>query len=214
MTIRVILADDHPVILFGVRQMLSTSADISVVAEVSDPKTLMETLASVPCDVLVTDFSMPGTPGSDGLVMLNAIRNKFPKVRVIVLTMLENPGLLNGMCSSGALAVLHKRHKLTELPTAITTAYRLRRYPCSSAQRELCNCGIDSTVGKPISVLSPRELEVMRLLVGGMTVTGVALYLSRSIKTVSTQKHSAMKKLGMSSDSELFNYGLNYGLLG
>ncbi|WP_236054391.1 response regulator transcription factor [Pseudomonas arcuscaelestis] len=212
MTIRVILADDHPAIILGVRHALNAVAGISVVAEAPDPKILMEKLGAVACDVLVTDFSMPCDNTPDGLVMLNSIRRKFPAIRVVVLTMLENPALLSSMSHAGALAILNKRYELSVLPEAIVAAFQRRPYRVASSQLNPSRPAVEAPDELFEHALSSRELEVVRLYVGGMTLTEVALHLNRSIKTISTQKQSAMRKLGLSNDPELYDYAMKQGL--
>ena len=211
-TIRVMLADDHPLIVFAVRETLCRNLGFTVVAEATNPQALMENLAKVDCDVLVTDFSMPFPAAPDGLVMLNAIRSRFPAVRVVVLTMLENPGLMTSMRKAGALGILNKRDDMRELAAAVVAAFQRRAHLGSSVQREIAKLEIAAPIDSAIKILSPREMEVVRLYVGGMTTSEVARYLHRSINTVSTQKHSAMRKLGVKNDSELFNYALEHGL--
>lgn len=215
MSIRVIVADDHPLILFGVRQTLGQALGIAVVADAPDPKVLLERLEMPGCDVLVTDFAMPCEEAADGLVMLNAIRIKFPKVRVVVLTMLENPGLVVSMRNAGVLGVIHKRDDLKELPAAIIAAFQARTYLGASIQQRLDKADARRRGGKDaIGSLSPRELEVIRLYVSGMSTTEVAKHLHRSANTISTQKHSAMKKLRVENDTELYAYAIKHGLIG
>ncbi|SOZ64449.1 Regulatory protein, LuxR:Response regulator receiver [Cupriavidus taiwanensis] len=213
MAIRVILADDHPLILFGVRQSLAQANGISVVADASNPRGLMEKLQSPGCDVLVTDFYMPGTNGPDGLVMLNSTRLRFPRVRVVVLTTLENLGLVKSMRTAGVLAVVNKRDDLTELPSAIMAAFKGRPYLSTSLQRQMDENDLEAPAkGQPATALSPREMEVVRLYVSGLSTTAVAKRLHRSVNTISTQKHSAMRKLGLVSDTELYAYAIEHGL--
>ncbi|MCY1214993.1 Transcriptional regulatory protein RcsB [compost metagenome] len=213
MTIRVILADDHPLILFGVRQSLAQASGISVAADAAHPRMLLERLQSPGCDVLVTDFYMPGKNGPDGLVMLNSIRIKFPRVKVVVLTTLENLGLVMSMRSAGVLAVVNKRDDLSELPTAIIAAFQGRSYLSTSLQQQMDENVVETPKrGEPTATLSPREMEVVRLYVSGLSTTEVAKHLHRSVNTISTQKHSAMRKLGVTSDTELFAYAMEHGL--
>ncbi|AGI24574.1 LuxR family transcriptional regulator [Pseudomonas sp. ATCC 13867] len=209
MNIRVILADDHPVVIFGLRQILGATRGIFVVAEATNPKALMEQLERVPCDVLVTDFSMPSDGRPDGLVMLKSICSMFPDVRVIVLTVLDNPGLVTSMFRAGAAAVVHKRNDLMRLPEVVTAAYQQR---LARLQPEVWGFATER-VGEFENPISPRELEVVRLFANGMCMTEIALHLSRSIKTVSTQKSSAMRKLGLTADAELFAYAQKHGLV-
>ncbi|MNE78267.1 Transcriptional regulatory protein RcsB [compost metagenome] len=142
--------------------------------------------------------------------MLKGIRSKFPGVRVIVLTMLENPALIKSMFGAGAVAIVNKRNELTKLPEVVAEAHQLRR---SKRVYETSDLVADEFQGKPASGISPRELEVVRLFVNGMSMTEVALHLNRSIKTVSTQKSSAIRKLGLTCDAELFVYAQKHGLV-
>lgn len=212
MNIRIILADDHPAIILGVRHALRDAANISVVAEAGDPEALMNVLETTPCDVLVTDFSMPTRNAPDGIVMLRAIRSRFPHVRVVVLTMLENQALLSSMFDNGALAVLNKRSDLAMLPEAILTAWKGNMLPFSLDVEDTDSDADPEELHELARDLSARELEVVRLFVGGMTVTEIALHLHRSIKTISTQKVNAMKKLGTHNDVELVEFSLKCGL--
>ena len=85
-------------------------------AEATNPLMLLRKLTHIDCDVLVTDFSMPCRHAPDGLALLNALRNRFPHVRIVVLTMLENPGLLVSMRKAGALCLLNKRDGCRSCP--------------------------------------------------------------------------------------------------
>ncbi|AZG16987.1 DNA-binding response regulator [Cupriavidus pauculus] len=206
------LADDHPFIVFGVREILSRQLGFSVVAEAANPPGLMDNLSRIECDVVITDFSMPGSGVPDGLVLLNAIRAKFPAVRIVVLTMLDNPGLLLSMRRAGALALLNKRDDMRELPAAVIAAFQGREHLGATMRRAITRPGPGTSQNGSLDTLSPREMEVLRLYVGGMTTSEVARHLNRSINTVSTQKHSAMRKLGVKNDAELFDYASEHGL--
>lgn len=210
--IRVMLADDHPFVLFGLREMLGKRLGFRVVAEATDPLRLIENLSRIDCDVLITDFSMPGGDTPDGLALLGTIRARFPHVRIVVLTMLENPGPLASMRRAGALALLNKRDSMQELSKAIVAAFQGREHLSASVKKAIAKLGTAYPGMDPIGTLSPRELEVVRLYVGGMKTSEVARHLKRSVNTVSTQKHSAMRKLGVKSDSELFDYANTRGL--
>lgn len=210
MNIRVILADDHPVVTVGIRKKLEAASGISVVAEASNPTMLMEALERAPCDVLVTDFSMPCDERPDGLVMLRSIHGKYPKLHMVVLTMLENKALVKSILNSGALVVVSKRYELSRFPEIVVAAFHGR---CSSPYYDAKGPMLLSPMEGPDIPLSPRELEVLRLYVNGMSITELALHLNRSIKTVSTQKSNVMRKLGLVSDAELFSYALENGLI-
>jgi len=214
MNIRVILADDHPLIVFAARQCLTQATGFVVVGEAHNPKTLLEVMERCPCDVLVTDFAMPRAPRQDGLVMLNAVRTNFPEVRIVVLTMLENAGLFKDMLGAGVFGILNKRDSIAELPGAILAAFQRRRTLGPLVHREIASSDRERSEKANGRTLSPRESEVLRLYVSGMTTSEVARHLHRSINTISTQKTSAMRKLGLSNDSELYDYAVRSGLRG
>jgi len=212
MNIRVTLADDHPLIILAGRHILRDDPDVVIVGEARDPKSLFDCLQRTPCDVLVTDFSMPKAPRQDGLAMLKALRSQFPAVRVVVLTMLENSALFNDMRLAGALGVLNKRDDISELPVAVRAAYQGRPY-LGEFVRKGIEASEDAVPGNAEpAALTPKESEVIRLYVNGMTTSEVANHLHRSVTTVSTQKNSAMRKLGLSNDAELYDYALQHGL--
>lgn len=212
MYIRVMLADDHPLILLGARQVLGAELGITLVGEANNTDALFGLLACVECDVLVTDFSMPGVRNADGLVMLGMIRRRFPAVRIVVLTMLDNPALLQNMRDAGALGLLSKRGDMAELPAAIICAHQHRVFLGKSVQKAIEMLRRARASAVPAQALSPREIEVLRLYVGGMSVSEVAQHLHRSIKTISTHKHSAMEKLGLRGDADLYHYAARNGL--
>jgi two-component system capsular synthesis response regulator RcsB len=211
MRIRVILADDHPLILLGARQLLLAESRIGVLASATSPDTLLELLAGTACDVLVTDFSMPSERSPDGLAMLTMLRNRHPEVRVVVLTMLDNIGLLQSIRKAGVLGVLNKRGDMAELPGAIYAAYQKRVFLGTTVRSEMIAAGM-TPADDAVQALSPKELEVVRLYAGGMSITDISKFLSRSVNTVSTQKHSALRKLGLKSDAELYQYAVQAGL--
>ncbi|KWF16654.1 response regulator transcription factor [Burkholderia pseudomultivorans] len=208
MSVRVVIADDHPLTVLGIRQVLSGAPDLVVVDEAGEPGALLDCLARTCCDVVVTDFAMPGHRHADGLLMLEAIRAAFPQVRLVVLTMLDNPALLQHIRDAGALAVVGKRSDLDELPRAIMAAYHGRSYSTASVHATY-SAAVDADSARP---LSPREIEIVRLCANGMTMTDIALHFDRSIKTISTHKHNAMDKLGINNDAELFHYAVSNGL--
>jgi two-component system capsular synthesis response regulator RcsB len=209
--IRVVMADDHPVILLGARHALARFPDIDVVAEVRQSTDLVKTLAQVACDALVTDLAMPGGRHGDGLPLIGYLRRHFPALPVVVLTMLENAALIRRLGELGVVAIVSKADDLSHIGLAVRHVARGLPYagPTVRAALEAMNAGGGRGEQAP---LSPRELEVVRLFAGGMTMKEIAERLNRSIKTVSTQKTAALRKLGLARDSELFQYAQSAGL--
>ncbi|MGN3966173.1 response regulator [Burkholderia gladioli] len=210
---RVVIADDHPIVLLGCRLLLEQGG-MKVTGEASHSGELMSILARVTCDVLITDFSMPGTGHADGLAMLAAIRREYAMLPVIVLTNIANAGLLRATLNTGVLGIVEKGAKKNELFAAIHAAMSGAVYISIRLQRELAEIGLSSTESQTAARLTARELEVLRLLAIGKSPVEVGRMLHRTIKTVSWAKTSAKRKLGLKSDAELYEYIVNLGLNG
>ncbi|WP_295578858.1 response regulator transcription factor [uncultured Stenotrophomonas sp.] len=211
MTIRILIADDHPIVLAGIRDVLAGELDLDVVAEAADPATLVELMTLTQPQVVITDYSMPGDEQfGDGIKLISYLHRSFPDTRLLVLTMVSNPTLVAAMYAAGASGVVLKSHGLGSLVQALRTVLVDRIYrppgllPVASAEP----ANADAVRAR----LSPRELEVIRLFTGGMSVGDIARQLKRSAKTVSTQKISAMRKLGVDSDQNLIEYCLQASL--
>ncbi|MCW2267874.1 Transcriptional regulatory protein RcsB [compost metagenome] len=207
--LRIILADDHPIFRIGLRAVLEQIPGVQVVAEAGSPQQLMEHLQHMACDLLVTDFMMPVEQQNDGLKLLEQIRRHFPQLPILVVTMLNNAGLFRAMLALGVKGLLSKASLAQELPQAIRGIPRGTTYLATSVEQLLLQEG--DRIGAP-QALSPKELEVSRLLAAGHTVNEIAVLLNRSKKTVSTQKINAMRKLGIANDAALFLYLQAQGL--
>jgi len=211
MTIRILIADDHPIVLAVIRDVLAGELDLDIVGEATDPAMLVELMESSRPDALITDFSMPGGDSfGDGIKLISFLCRRFPDTRLLVLTMVSNPSLVAGMYAAGAAGVVLKSHGLGSLVQALRVILAHRSYRPSGMLPVAFGPPVDSDTVR--ARLSPRELEVIRLFTGGMAVGDIARQLQRSIKTVSTQKVSAMRKLGVSNDQELIEYCLQASL--
>lgn len=210
MTCRVIVADDHPFFLRGVEHVCATMPNIDIVATATSCDELMACLKSQedanqpPCDVLVTDFSMPGSRQQDGLRLLSTLRRLLPSMRIIVLTMHDNAGVLGSIARMEVSGLVSKADASGELINAIQTVMEGRCY-LSRTIRQTIGCEAMSRLPTKTR-LSPREAEVLRLFSSGLTGNEIAATLHRSKKTISRQKVSAFHKLGVSSNVEFFVY--------
>jgi len=211
---RVILADDHPIFLIGLKVVIEQGHRALVIAEARAPDELLEKLRAHPCDLLITDFMMPVKDQNDGLRLLERIRREHPTLPIIVVTMLNNAGLFHSMLALDIQGLLSKASMANELPTAIDSVSRGKSFIADSVQqslREAGDYGSDTLVA--LQDLSPRELEVIRLFATGISVGAIAAQLNRSKQTVSAQKVSAMRKLGLANDAALFIYLQEHGLV-
>ncbi|HYG08154.1 MAG TPA: response regulator transcription factor [Stenotrophomonas sp.] len=213
--LNVIVADDHPVVLAGVRAILKSVPQLHVAAEAHSVNETYARLADTVCDVLVTDYSMPDVGEADGLSLVSEVRRRYPLMPIVVLTMMGNPGMIQILLAHGVLALVDKSSSMDELPTAILSASRRRRFISASFRSKLAMLhqpGSDASPPPPR--LSPRETEVVRMLALGATPSEVAERLGSGTKTVSKQKKDAMRKLGLATDAALFEYVRAQGWLG
>jgi two-component system capsular synthesis response regulator RcsB len=211
--VKVVIADDHPVILFGAEQALLKFPGMQVVARARQSTELIKVLQTVECDVLVTDLAMPGGQFGDGLPLIGYLRRNFAKVPIVVLTMLENAALLQRLRELGVTSVVNKSDDLSHIGLAVQHVARSLEYMSPSVKASLDALRMNAGGKSDEVMLSRRELEVVRLFVSGMTIKEISEQLNRSIKTISTQKNTAMRKLGIDRDSELFQYAQSNGLL-
>jgi two-component system capsular synthesis response regulator RcsB len=206
MVYRVILADDHPVVLRGLQLALARDAVATVVGEAQSPDELLALLGRMTCDVLITDFSMPG-PGQDGLALLWQIHERYPSLPVMVITTLANPALYREIIGAGVRGLIAKSGDASEIGEALAHIVAGQMYLSASVRRL-----IRVPEGEPkervgtLSGLSPREREVMRLFAKGLGITEIAHATGRGLSTVSQQKSHAMQKLRLDSDAEIYEY--------
>lgn len=211
MRIQVIVADDHPIALSGIRAILRPQASIRVVAEVSSPEQMMDALSQHQCDVLITDLTMPGRE-PDGLPMLEAVRRGHPEVRIVLFTVTTQLRLLQTALAYGVKGLVNKTAPMDALTHAVNAVMSGRTYIAQSLQRDLKHMATLESRTEGILRLSPREAEVLRLYAARHTVSEIASMHNRSVATISHQKICGMRKLGITTDAELHVF-LNSGEL-
>ncbi|WP_266168957.1 response regulator transcription factor [Dyella subtropica] len=212
-TLRVVIADDHPVVMLGIRTLLREHGAMQVVGEASHGGELLALLKGESCDLLITDYSMPYEDGAgDGLPLMQRLRRDHPQLPIIVLTMTNNPALIRGMLAAGVNGLVGKMAMTKELLLAINAVMKGRTYVCEAMREHVASVEQDDQVVDP-SILSRREAEVVRLYARGLSVTQISEQLHRSVKTISQQKNDAMRKLGTTSNTQLFEYARTHGLI-
>jgi len=211
--VRVLLADDHPIFRIGLRAIVERDPELKVIAEVGSPLELTEWLHTHTCELLITDFMMPAEEQQDGLRLLEALHKYWPDLPVLVVTTLVNAGLFRAILKTGVKGLIGKGSLISELPTAIAQVRRQKIFIAKSISHALQqsgeNCQSRLFTQEP---LSPREVEVTRLFAAGVSVGDIAAHLNRSKQTVSAQKVTAMRKLGVPNDAALFIYLQENGL--
>lgn len=204
--LKVVIADDHPVVLLGLREVIQRDEHFTLAGEALSSSQLVGQLALHQPALVITDFNMPGDETyGDGLQLIEYITEHFPAVKILVLTMVGNPLIISRLLEMGVAGVIAKSHIREEIGKALRALGNERPYsaPAEPATSVLLNPRV---IDERFSTLSPRELEVLRLVVAGSSVGDIARQLNRSVKTVSTQKVAAMRKLEVLSDHALITY--------
>lgn len=206
---RVVIADDHPVVLMGIRIALHGQGPrFEIVGEAANGEALVALLSSVQCDLLITDFAMSdASVGDDGLMLLETLRGSYPELPIIVLSMLNNPALVQGMLAVGVRGVMDKMSLTNELMLAISSVTAGRVYLSEQTRKRLVEYSANGA-----KTLSAREAEVVRMFAIGLTVTEIARRTNRTVRTISQQKRDAMRKLGLDGDKQLYEYARATGL--
>jgi len=205
--LKVVVADDHPLMLMGVAELLARDIGIEVSATATSPSELVAVLQQELPDVLVTDYSMPEDPQyGDGIAFIGYLLRRFPGLKVLVLTMLSNPMIVASLYDLGVAGVVQKQHDHRELIRALRSVALGNRYHPPGPPRDKSAATTPVSLQARVASLSPREFEVLRLFAQGLAVGEVAEKLNRSIKTVSSQKTAAIKKLGVANNQELIAF--------
>lgn len=212
MKIHVLLADDHPALLSGIKHELDALPSIAIEGVARDSGQLVQLLQRVPCDVLVTDYAMPGGAHGDGITFVSYLRRHYPDLKIVVFTTLDNPAIVQELSRLGVHAVLGKAQETNQLVSAIHAVYAGARYYPSELRAGASAASSRTTAPRTGPDLTKRELEIVRLYVSGMSVNEIAAQLNRSKQTISSQKSSAMRKLGIDRDADLFRYAFETGI--
>ncbi|UVM19908.1 response regulator [Pseudomonas wadenswilerensis] len=206
--LNVVIADDHPIVLLGVRELVERDVHFSVVGEAVSSVGLIKLLEQQPVDLVITDFNMPAdSPYGDGLKLVGYLQRHFPNVQVLVLTMISNPLILTRLHELGVLGVIQKSQLHNEIEIALKAVASGK--PFHSAGAAPTSVVESSTaLDERFARLSPKEHEILRLFVAGLSVNEIARSQNRSAKTISAQKIAAMRKLEVASDQDLLAYCL------
>jgi two-component system, NarL family, captular synthesis response regulator RcsB len=212
--VRIAIADDHPLLLSGLTHELEKQAGVTVAGVAQNSTELMDLLNRQSVDVVISDYAMPGGAHGDGVALFGLLKRRFPKMHIIAITMLNNPGVIRSLMSQGIDCILSKADSLTYVAGSLYAARSGKRFFSPTIEAIIKMHGIgENPAASPIRNLTTRELEVVRLFVSGLTVSEIAERLHRSKQTVSTQKMSAMRRLGIRRDADLIKYGMDSDLI-
>ncbi|QLL11382.1 response regulator transcription factor [Pseudomonas chlororaphis] len=205
--LKVIIADDHPIIIYGLRQLINQNYNFSLVGEVTCAESLMRLLEKQATDILITDYNMPTNSFyGDGLKGIEYIKKNYPHIQILVLTMVSNPLILTRLQELGVARIIQKNQSNAEIQSTLKTITQQRNY-YKPAQTKT-SAYEPSAIEKRFSALSITEFNILQLFISGMTIREIAKHHNRSPKTISTHKMTAMKKLETNSDQDLLSYCL------
>jgi DNA-binding NarL/FixJ family response regulator len=209
--IRLLIADDHPVVRQGLRRIVADHPGIEVVGEAVSGDEVLAAFPRLPADVVLLDIAMPG-PGF--LQVLERLRAEHPSVAVLVLSVHPEDQYAVRALRSGAAGYLTKDHSPEQLVEAIRKVYRGGRYVSPTlAERLAADLATAGTGQSPHEGLSHREYEVLCLLGSGRTVKEISSELRLSPKTVSTYRARVLEKMQVSSNADLVRYAAQHGLI-
>jgi len=209
---RIIIADDHDMVRRGLCLLLEEAGAARIVGEARAADAMISLLERIDADLLVTDFSMPSPVENDGAGMLELVARRWPTLPVVVLTMATSVHIIRTILQTGAKAVVGKADGVAELIRALEAARQDRIYLGNTVQAILRGAEGDTLGGKCVPTLTIRESEVLRMYASGLAVGAIATKLNKSRKTISRQKMSAMDKLSLRSDLEIYEYARRQGL--
>jgi DNA-binding NarL/FixJ family response regulator len=208
--LRLLIADDHTLVRLGLKQMLHSFPGIEVVREATNAdQTLAAAQQGGEIDLLLTDLTMPGNIGTQ---LIASVRAACPSLPILVLSMHDEPATVRRAIQAGAQGYITKEASPEILHTAITRVAAGENYLAPNVAHAMALETLNHGSGERHDHLSPREWEVLRLIVSGISLNQIAEQLDLSPKTVTTHKTHLMEKLGVESNAELIRYALEQNL--
>jgi DNA-binding NarL/FixJ family response regulator len=207
--IGVFIADDHPVVRQGIRQIVAATEDITVVDEATTGHEALQRLSDVQCDLVLLDLSLPDI---DGLDLLKQLKREYPQRPILILTMHSEDQFALRALKAGASGYLTKESAPAELVVAVRKVVAGGRY-ISQRLAESLAAHLGPDAEKPVHErLSDREYQVLRLIAAGRSTRDISTQLSLSSKTVSTYRARLLDKMGMKTSAELMAYAVRHHL--
>ena len=212
--IRLFLVDDHAVLREGLRLLLAQEPNLAIVGEAANGQQLLDQLPTIPADVVLLDLNMPVMGGVETAERLQA---DYPDLRILMLSMVEEPLSIRQTLAAGAHGYLLKNAAKDEVLTGIRTVLAGRRFLCSEIGLALLERVGDTLAPPPMlpgrSPLSRREHEILQLVAEGLTTQQIAEQLFTSKRTVETHRQNMLEKTDCRNTAALISYASTHGLL-
>ncbi len=208
--IDVLIADDHPLIREGLKKILNAEPDFKVVGEANNVVELLAQMKRLAVNIVLLDISMPGESGLDAL---KELRQKYPHVPVLILSIHPEQRFAVRALKAGASGYIMKQSAVEELVQAIRKVVSGGKYVSASLAEQLAT-ELDNESGKALhETLSDREFQVMRLIAAGKKSSEIAAELSVTLSTVNTYRSRILEKMRMQSNVDLTRYAIENGLI-
>ena len=211
MTIRVVVADDHPLLRAGLVSVLNASSDLRVVGEAGNGAEVLRSIRDVPFDVLLLDVSMPGKSGLD---LMRQIRKDNPRLPILIVSSHPEDQYALRAIKAGASGYVTKMSAPADLVTAVRTVSLGRKFITPALAELLADHVERPDEGTPHESLSDREFQTLRMIAAGHSLTEIGEVLCISVKTVSVYRSRVLEKMRMKSNVELTRYVVERGLTG
>jgi two-component system, NarL family, invasion response regulator UvrY len=207
---KILIADDHPIVREGMKQIIAKASDMTIGGEALNGQQTLELIAAEEFDAVVLDINMPGR---DGLEILKEIRRSRPTLPVLLLSMYSEDQVAVRALKAGASGFLNKESAPRELVHALRKIIGGGKY-VSEALAEKLALGLDANLkAAQHEDLSDREFQVLKMIASGKEVGEIAEELFISVKTVRTYRDRIMEKMNLKNDVELARYAISHNLV-
>jgi DNA-binding NarL/FixJ family response regulator len=203
--IRILIADDHDVVRSGLRGIVEAHKGWEVVGEAEDGKAALTVALATKPDILITDYSLPVM---NGIEVTRQVRARLPRTEVLMFTMHDSDEIISQALSAGARAFLLKSDAKQFLISAIEALANRKPFFTGRISERMLESYLVQTGGNEAQLLSPRERMVVQLIAEGNSNKEIGSILNVSVKTVESQRSSAMKKIDDSSTASLVRYAI------
>jgi DNA-binding NarL/FixJ family response regulator len=208
--IKILIADDHPVVREGIKQIIGKAPDMIIGGEALTGQEVLDKVSSEEWDVIILDVNMPG---KDGFVVLRELRRDHPKLPILILSVYPEEQIGVRILRAGASGFLNKESAPKELLNAIRKIHAGGKFVSPTLAEKLAVEIEYRTGNEPHTILSDREFQILCFIASGKTISEIGNDLSISEKTVRTYRDRLMKKMNLKNDVELTHYALKHHLI-
>jgi DNA-binding NarL/FixJ family response regulator len=209
---RIVLAEDHALVRAGIKKIVEDFADLQVVGEAGDGLQLLKLLKTLSADLVILDISMPQM---SGIEVAKEVKQSYPQVKVLILTMHKMKEYLNDAIAAGVDGYLLKEDLAKELGSAIAKIRQGTTYISTLLSSEMTSLFVQSRrmAERPAEPLTPREIEIVKYIAEGKSSREIAELLFLSFRTIQNHRTRIMRKLNLKKNTDLVKYAIQMGFV-